>query len=92
MLTGHPEPWDADPPFYACALVVAGLISGAVRSKPLWAHYLGAVAGQLAYEALVLPVGPLILLGAVFLMGFSSMFLAAAALAGFLRQRLRATR
>ena len=46
---------------------MAGLISGALRPRPLWAHYLGAIAGQLGYAAMFIQVGPLILLGAVFL-------------------------
>jgi hypothetical protein len=92
VLTGHSEPWDADGFFYVGALVVAGLISGALRPRPLWAHYVGWITGQLAYEVLFLQVGPLILLGAVFLLGFSAIFLAAAALAAFLRQRISPAR
>ncbi len=87
--TGRAEPWDADGLFYLVALVLAGLISGWLRPRPLWAHYAGAVVGQLAYQAIFLPVGPLILLGAVFLLAFSVVFLAAAVLAAFLRRKWR---
>lgn len=88
LLTGRLEPWDAEGPFYAAALATAGLVSGALRPRPLWAHYAGAVAGQVAYEILFLPVGPLILVGALFLMGYSLIFLATAAVAAFVRRRL----
>lgn len=86
MLLGRAEPWDVDGFFYVGALAAAGLISGALCPKPLWAQYVGSVGGQLAYEALFLPVGPLILLGAVFLLGYSVIFLAAAAVAAWLRR------
>ena len=92
VFTGSVEPWDADGFFYPGALVVAGLVSGMLRPRPLWALYLGAVAGQLAYESLFLRVGPLFLLGAVFLLGFSSIFLAAAALAALVRLRMTSGR
>ncbi len=88
MWLGRAEPWDADGFFYVGALAAAGLISGALRPKPLWAQYVGSVGGQLAYEALFLPVGPLILLGAVFLLGYSVIFLAGAAVAALLRSWL----
>ena len=85
MLLGRAEPWDVDGFFYVGALAAAGLISGTLRPKPLWAQYFGAVGGQLAYEALFLPVGPLIILGAVFLLAYSVVFLAGAAAAALLR-------
>ncbi len=87
-LTGHQEPWDADGLFYVGALVVAGLVAGAVTPRPLWALYLGSLVGQLAYELSFLRIGPLFLLGAAFLLGYSVIFLAAAALAGSIRRRL----
>ncbi len=87
-LTGQAEPWDADGVFYTGALAVAGLISGALRPRPFWAHYVGSVVGQLAFQVLFLSVGPLVLLGAAFLLGYSTIFLAAAALAAAVRGRL----
>ncbi|HZP92025.1 MAG TPA: hypothetical protein VFB20_03970 [Burkholderiales bacterium] len=87
-LAGHREPWDADGPYYAIALFVAGFISGGLVPKPLWAHYVGAVVGQMAYEAAFLTIGPLFLLGAGFLLGYSMLFLLAAALAAYVRLRL----
>jgi hypothetical protein len=88
LLAGHREPWDADGFFYVVALVVAGSVAGLLVPRPLWAHYLGAFVGQLGYEALFLPLGPLFVLGAAFLLGYSLIFLAAAALAAFVRARL----
>ena len=86
-LTGQREPWDAEFPFYFAALLVAGVIAGVLAPKPLWAHYLGAFIGQLGYELIFLKVGPLFVLGAVFLLGYCLVFLAAAAIAGYLRLR-----
>lgn len=87
-LTGYQEPWDADGFFYFGALVVAGSAAGAITPRPLWALYLGALIGQLAYELIFLRLGPLFLLGAAFLLGYSAVFLVAAALAGSFRRRL----
>lgn len=88
LLAGHREPWDADGYFYVVALIVAGFIAGLLFPRPLWAHYLGALVGQLGYEALFLPIGPLFILGAAFLLGYSLVFLVAAALAASARARL----
>lgn len=87
-LTGHQEPWDADGLFYIGALVVAGSAAGAITPRPLWGHYLGALIGQLGYELIFLRIGPLFFLGAAFLLGYSVIFLAAAAVAGSIRRRL----
>jgi len=87
-LTGYVEPWDADGLFYAGALIVAGSVAGAITPRPLWALYLGALIGQLGYELIFLRLGPLFFLGAAFLLGYSVIFLAAAALAGSIRRRL----
>jgi hypothetical protein len=82
LLTGHREPWDADGVFYVAALVVAGSAAGLVAPRPLWAHYLGAIIGQLGYELLFLRIGALFFIGTLFLLGYSVVFVAAAALAG----------
>lgn len=86
-LTGHAEPWDTGGLYYVTALFVAGLISGSLVPRALWVHYLGAVVSQVVYEALFLEMGKLSLLGLGFLLGYSLVFLLAAALAGFLRLR-----
>jgi hypothetical protein len=86
-LAGHREPWDAEIYYYPIGLFAAGTISGFAAPRPLWAHYLGAVVGQLAFEVLFLRVGALFLLGAVFVLGYSLVFLLAASIAGLIRQR-----
>lgn len=73
-------------PQQACRL--AGREHSALAPKPLWAHYLGAVLGQLAYMLIFLPAGPLIAVGIIFLLVYSTLFLFAAAITGFLRTRL----
>jgi len=92
LLTGHAEPWDADGPYYIVTLSVAGAVSGALVPRSLWAHYMGAVVGQLGYELLFLHVGPLFVLGIVFLLGFSAIFLTAAAAVAYARSKLLASR
>ena len=85
VLTGHAEPWDAEGVMYFVSLAVAGMITGALVPRPLWAHYLGAVLGQLTYELIFLKLGPLVLVGALFLLGYSLLFLAGAAIAAHVR-------
>jgi hypothetical protein len=87
LLTGHAEPWDADGPYYLSALAIAGAISGSLAPKSLWAQYVAAVVGQAAFEIVFLGVGPLFILGLLFLAGSSLVFLAAAALGAFVRVR-----
>jgi hypothetical protein len=89
-LVGHREPWDADGQFYVFALAIAGFVAGLLVPRPLWAQYLGAFVGQLVYELLFLRVGALALLGVVFLLGYSLVYLLAAAVAGYIRSRLLA--
>lgn len=84
-LSGRTEPWDAEGPFYLVALTVAGALSGALAPRPLWAHYVGAFAGQIIYELVALRIGPLFVLGALFLLAYSLVFAAAAAVASFAR-------
>lgn len=85
-VTGRAEPWDADSPYYVVALATAGAISGAVLPKHLWAHYIGAVLGQAAYELIFLRVGPLFVLGLAFLAAYSVIFVAVAAIVAYLRR------
>jgi hypothetical protein len=88
LLTDRREPWDTDGAFYPLALLIAGAAAGAIASKPLWAHYPGAFVGQLANELIFLRVGPLVIIGAVFLLVYCTIFTLAAGLAGFSRNRL----
>ena len=76
--TGHNEPWDADSLYYVAALFGGGLISGALIAKPLWAHYVGGVSGQVIYELLFIRIGPLFIVGVGFLLAYSLIFLAGA--------------
>jgi hypothetical protein len=87
-LVGQREPWDADVRFYPFALFVVGSLAGLLSPRPLWAHYVGSVVGAVAYEVLRLSVGPLFVLGMAFQLGYSLVFLVAAAVAGQLRARL----
>jgi hypothetical protein len=90
-LAGHREPWDAAGLFYIVALFVAGSLAGLLTPKPLWAHYVGAIVGQLGYELLFLRIGPLFVVGAAFLLVYCIIFVIGAALAGQLRLRLQPT-
>lgn len=83
--TGHKEPWDANGLFYIASLIGGGFVSGLLTPKPLWAQYVGSVSGQLIYELLFLRIGPLFVLGAGFLLGYSFLFLIGA----FLGSRVR---
>ena len=85
-MTGRNEPSDADSPYYFVALAVAGAVSGAVVPKHLWAHYVGAVLGQAAYELAFLKLGPLFILGLVFLAGYSVIFVVSAAIVASFRK------
>ena len=89
MLTGHAEPWDSGGPYYLSTLAIVGAISGGLFPKPLWAHYVGSVIGQAAYEVFFLDMGPLFILGLAFLAGYSCVFLAAAAVGAFIRLRYK---
>lgn len=85
-LAGHREPWDAESYYYPVALLIAGAIAGYIAPRPLWAHYVGAVVGQIVFQAVFLRIGPLFLLGVVFLLGYSVVFLLAAGIAGWMRR------
>ena len=87
--TGRREPWDADSSFYLSSLMIAGAVTGALTPKPIWALYLGAIAGQLSYQLLFLKVGPLLPLGVLFLVGYCFVFLATAVLVGYIRTRCK---
>ncbi len=86
-ITGKSEPWDDQGWYYLIALGVAGAISGAVIPGHFGSHYFGAVLGQVAYELLFLPSGPLFGLGVAFLAAYSGIFLVAVAAVSALRQK-----
>ena len=85
--TGHKEPWDAPGVYYYAALLIAGMLSGLINAKPLWAHYLGSIFGQLFYAVVFLPFGPLAVVGLLFLALWSLLFLAGAYLGALVRAR-----
>lgn len=88
LIAARAEPWDAEGLYYPAALSVAGFVSGGLAPRPLWAQYLGAVTGPLAYQIIFLEVVPLLPLGLTFLLAYTLVFLlAAAALAGYIRLR-----
>lgn len=84
-VTGHIEPWDAENAYYPATLFVAGLVLGAIGPRALWAHAAGIVLGQLLYMLVFLPIGPLLLLGVVFLAVYSLLTLGGAALGSVFR-------
>ncbi len=86
-ITGRAEPWDADSPYYLVALLTGGMVLGFTWPKNLWIVFLGIWLGQLAYMALFLPLGPLVVLGVGFSGGFSLVTFAGAALSAAVRKR-----
>jgi hypothetical protein len=88
-VTGYWEPWDADGIYYVAALFASGVVAGFLSARPVWALYLGAVAGQLVYQLLVLRPGALLALGVVFLLAYSLVFLLGAVVCDLAWRRLR---
>ncbi|WP_312255835.1 hypothetical protein [Stutzerimonas nitrititolerans] len=86
LITGQAEPWDAGL-YYSGALLAAGLLSGVAVPKPLWAHYLGGIAGQALYLLLFLPSSPLMAVGLVFLLVWSLLLLGGACAGARVRMR-----
>lgn len=85
-LTGHTEPWDSDGLYYPLALFAAGILLGSIGPRAIWAHAVGIVLGQLLYMLFFLPLGPLLLLGVVFLAGYSVLTLGGAGLGAAFRK------
>ncbi|MDO5505970.1 MAG: hypothetical protein Q4F49_06740 [Pseudoxanthomonas suwonensis] len=83
------EAWDAQG-VYLPALLMSGLAGGWLAPRPLWAHYLGSYAGQLAYVAFVLGTDGMFLAGALLLFVYCLIALAGAWLGGILRRQLSA--
>lgn len=87
VLTHRVEPWDAGGLYYHGGLVLAGFGASLIRATPLWAHYTGAITGQIAYELIFLRIGSLVILGALLLFYYCLYFLAGAWLGGYLRRK-----
>jgi hypothetical protein len=83
------EPWDAAGLYYPVALLVVGVIVGLLTPRPLWAHYLGGLLGQLGYLLLTIGADPLLLMGLIFMLGYTLLLLLGAALAAWVRKRAR---
>jgi hypothetical protein len=87
FITGEPEPWDAEKGltflYYPGALFLAGLACGFVTPRRPFMVYAGLVAGQASYMLLVLPGGPLVVLGLVFLAFYTTL-----AMVGFAAARV----
>lgn len=54
----------------------------------IWAHYVGSIFGQLLFALLFLPIGPLAVIGLLFLMMWSLLFLVGAYLGSRMRTRV----
>ena len=91
-VTGYKEPWDAPGAYYPVALAVAGLISGLVSPRVVWAFPLGAILGQLLYEVAFLEMGPLVLVGVLFMSFYLPIFLPAALFSSYVRGRAMSRR
>lgn len=77
LVGGHAEPWDGGL-YYSAALILAGLVATLVAPGPLWALYIGCIAGQVLFVLMALPLEPLLLVGLGFLLAWSLLFLASA--------------
>lgn len=85
-LMGHVEPWDAEGVYYPVTLFVSGLVLGVIGPRAIWAHAVGIVIGQFLYMLIFLPIGPLMVLGVLFLFVYSLLTLAGAGFGSVLRK------
>lgn len=88
-LAGVREPWDAASLYYPATLLLVGVVVGLLAPRPLWAHYVGGLLGQLGYLLLVIGANPLLLVGLIFLLGYTLILLLGAALAAWVRKGVR---
>lgn len=91
LVTGSPEPWDAESPYYIVSLCLAGAAFGVLYPQHAGLVFPGMVAGQLVYLLVFLPSGPLLPLGVLFLLGYGMLPFLAAVLASRVRHRYRGT-
>jgi len=87
LLVGKAEPWDAEWPFYASVMLIAGAILGAAWPKRWMSVFLGLWAGQ-AIALLLPPHDRAWALLGVFTTGFGSLLGLAGALCGVLARRV----
>ena len=89
-LTGEVEPWDANTVFLPIAIVIVSLILGFLFPKNPLVSSAGLLLGQVTYILILLPIGPLILVGLVFLLGYVIVFsLPFTFLAAFIHRKFR---
>lgn len=69
-VTGEKEPWDAEGGYYFFGLLIVGFISGVIRPLSPLVTAAGLVVGQFLALLASGGVGPLIILGPVFLAGY----------------------
>ena len=70
-LSGELEPWDSETFYYVGSLFIGGIILGLYNSEKIWGYAIGIFLGQIIYILLFLPLGPLILIGILYLAGSS---------------------
>lgn len=88
---GSQEAWDAKNFYYFAALGFGGFGCTLVFPKHLLATLVGMYLGQLGYMLLFLPRGPLMVLGAIFLVGYTALAVAGGVAAILLRSYVRPT-
>ena len=71
-LTGEQEPWDANATYLPASLALASLLIGFVFPKRFYICPIGLLVGQIAFMLIFLPTGPLIMIGFIFLVGYST--------------------
>lgn len=71
VITGTPEPWDAEGKYYPIALFISGAIGHILYPKGLFATVIGIYIGQVLYLFIFFS-GPLWVIG-VFLIGVYSL-------------------
>lgn len=86
LITKAVEPWDAESPYYFVSLFIAGGLLGLLYPRHIWVVFLGIVAGQMAYMFVVLPAGPLLPLGLLFLVGYGLLSLLGLTLGSRIRE------
>ena len=82
-ITGQQEPWDSESSYYFVSLFIAGAFCGALHPIKIWRWAVAIYFGQLL-AAMIVAMGPLILLGVFFLAGYTLVALAGAASAAAL--------
>jgi len=70
-IAGELEPWDSETFYYIGSLFIGGIVLGLYNSEKIWAYAIGVFLGQFIYSLLFLPLGPLILIGILYLAGSS---------------------